>query len=313
MTQILARLRRLDGQHFDSTAENATLSRVHHLELHHGRRIRERDIVNLEPDSIFGRERHLRRERLLRDLVGGPEYLLPSPRAVLYILRLGCFKRGVQHSGDPAPPRAEVHIARTQRKAIRFPARRLYDDMRGQHEVADHVAYHDRLLNVLLPKVHALGLHNVEELHTDRRHATEERRPGRTLENLADGGDADKTSLGVNLLAREAGRVHLGGGRSEDGADAAQVSAVVGELAVEFGEDLAVRLPRRRVAGEVLLNAKLRWVDVNADDDVVGLPRRGADEGQMALVQGTHGGHEPDNAVVEDVRLAPAPDSLDGA
>ena len=74
--------------------------------------------------------------------------------------------------------------------------------------------------------------------------------------------------------------------------------AVVGELAVEPGQGGAVGVPGDGVRGEVLADAKLRRVDVEADDDVVVVAGGGADEGQVAVVQGAHGRHEGDGAGV---------------
>jgi len=53
------------------------------------------------------------------------------------------------------------------------------------------------------------------------------------------------------------------------------------------------------------VHPELRRVDVDADNDR-GVGCRGlADEGQVAGVQGSHGGHETDGAVVEELFAPP--------
>jgi hypothetical protein len=82
----------------------------------------------------------------------------------------------------------------------------------------------------------------------------------------------------------EAGRVHLLEGRREEDVDA----VLLREARV------AVLVPR--ITGEVLAGDELGGVDEQARNDLVVLLACGAEEGEVAFVEGAHRGDEPDRA-----------------
>jgi hypothetical protein len=70
----------------------------------------------------------------------------------------------------------------------------------------------------------------------------------------------------------------------------------------------AIGLERARIGGEILVGAELGGVDEEGDDDDIGVPPGDADQGEVALVQVAHGGHEAD-APARFFRAAIAPNA----
>lgn len=312
MAQIFAALCLLYRLHLNGSAEDGSLGRVHNVDFLQRIWISQGYVVDLECDPLVRRKLLLSLQHGLGNVVRRSEDVTAVQSAVLvHILRsTQCL---AQHNGSAASARAQVDVARAQRKAVGFPRGGADDNLGGHHKVLDHALDDDRLLDVLLAKVDAVRLDNVEELHADGGDAAEKGRPAGALEDLCHGRDGDEAALAVNFLAGEARRIHLGGRGRKDGRYAAEVCAVIGELAVQPGQGGHVGVPGDGVGCQVLLDAELGRVHVDAHDDVVVLAGGGADEREVALVQGAHGGHEADGAVVGHVRPAPLPHGIDEA
>lgn len=312
MPQIFTTLRLLYRLHLDRSTKNSALGHVHDVDFLQRAGISQGYVVDLERNPLVRRKLLLSLQHGLGNVVRRSEDMAAVQQAALvHILRR---TQGLaQNNGDTASARAQVDVPRAQRKTIGFPRGGADDNFGGHHKVLDHALDDDSLLDVLLAKVDAVRLDNVEQLHADGGDAAEKGRSAGALEDLCHGRDDDEAALAINLLAREARRVHLGRDGRKDGRDAAEVCAVVGELAVQLGQGGNVALPGDGVGRQVLLDAELGRVDVYAHDDVVVLARGGSDQGEVALVQGAHGGHEADGAVVGHVRLAPLPHGVDEA
>ncbi|KAI9163818.1 Glycerol-3-phosphate acyltransferase [Paramyrothecium foliicola] len=298
-------------QHLDSAAQHRALGRVDGGHLLHGLGVGQRDVVDLEHGALVGHEHALLLLHGGADLVGGLEEGGAVEHADV-VEGLDGAEGAVEDGGDAAPARAEVDVAGAEGDAVVVAAGGADDDVGGQYEVLDHAADDDGLLHVLLAEVDTLGLDNVEELHADGGDAAEEGGPARALEDLPHRRHGHERALAVDLLAGEAGRVHLGGGRREDGGDAAQVLPVIGQLAVQPGQHGRVGVPGDGIGAEILAGAELGRVDVYAHDDVVVLAGGGPDQREVALVQRAHGRHEADGAVVDRLGLPPLADGVDG-
>ncbi|KAJ0302637.1 hypothetical protein COL516b_007177 [Colletotrichum fioriniae] len=294
MTKVFVGLRLLHWQHLHSAAENTALCRHNSVNLLHGVRVRQRDVIHLKHDPILGRQLRLLRQDVSRHLVRGPKDRLPVQRAVPLVLFFCRFQCAVQQRRDPASALAEVDVTRAQREAVVRARRLADDDVHGEHEVFHHAADNDRLLNVLLAKVYALRLHNIEQLHAHRRDAPEESRSARALEDLPHRRNRHKAPFTPDLLPGEARGIHLPRRRRKHSAHAAEHIPVARQLAVQVPQDFGVARPGYRV----LCDAELGRVDVDGDDDMVVLAGGGADEGEVALVEGTHCRDEAYGAVV---------------
>lgn len=312
MAKVFATLGLLYRLHLDRAAEDGSLCGVYNVNFLQRIWIGQGYVVNLKSNSLVRRKLLLSLQHSLGNVVRRSKDVIAIQASVF--VHVLCSSQGLaQNNGNTASAGAQVDIPRAQRKAIGFPCGGTDDNLGGHDKVLDHALDDDSLLDILLAKVDAVRLDDVEELHADGGDAAEEGRPAGALEDLCHRRDGDKAALAVDLLTGEARRVHLGCWRRKNGRYAAEVCSIVGELAVQLGQGSNITLPRHWVGSQVLLDAKLGWVNVYAHDDVVVLARGGSDEGEVALVQGAHGGHEADGAVVGHVRFAPLPHGVDEA
>lgn len=315
VAQVFPLVGLLDGQHLDGAAEDRTLFRIYGLDFLHGVRVRERDVVHLKQRPLLGAQGPLLPEDGLDDGVGATEQLPPRSVAALRVRRARGFQGAVEHRGHGPPPPTEVDVPGAEGEAVGgVPLGGDDDDAGVEEEVGDHAADDDGLLDVLLAEVGGVGLDGAEELHADGGDAAEEGGAAGALEDGADGADGDEAAVAGRLLrGRHARGVHLGGRGVEDGADAAEVGPVAGQFAVQLGELAHVGVPGGRVGRQVLAGAELRRVDEEGDDDVVGAPGRGADQREVAGVQGAHGRHQRDEALGVAQRPPPRAQGFDGA
>lgn len=151
------------------------------------------------------------------------------------------------------------------------------------------------MLDVFGAEVDGCGLEEVEELGADGGDAGEEGGAGAAFEGGGEGGwrgDGEAGGLGWGLGA--GGWVHcLGAGGKEEG-DAATAAVGEGEFFVQGFELFQVFFPGSRICREVFFRAELCRVDEDGDKDVGVLSRGGANEGEVAGMEGAHGGDEAD-------------------
>ncbi len=151
------------------------------------------------------------------------------------------------------------------------------DELYGEVEVADKGAENGDLGGVFLAEEGEIRLDDVEELGDDGGDAAEVRGAGAAVEAGADFGDVDPGAAG-------AVGVHVGGGGGEE-----EVHA--------FGlEEPAVGFPGAGVFGQIFVRGELGGVDEEGDGDEIALCFGGADQGDVAGVEGAHGGHEAKSA-----------------
>ena len=130
------------------------------------------------------------------------------------------------------------------------------------------------MLGVLLAEVGQVRLDDVKELGDDGADAAEMLRSGLAAEVVGQFVDVNPGELGLG--------VHLLDRGDEEKVDAQVVAG------------LSVGIECAWVGLKVFIGAKLGGVDEDADDGAGALSLGGFDEGEMALVEGTHGGHEAD-------------------
>src|SRR5215218_796980 len=191
---------------------------------------------------------------------------------------LGGVERAPQRDGALALGGTEIGVAARHREAVRLADRRADLDAGRDVEVADDAAHDERLLGVLLAEEGNVRLHHVQQLGDDRRDAVEVAGALGAFERLRErtDGDGRLEAVGVDLLHRR-GEQHVDAG-------------LLGHLRVfRFVS---------RVSREVLGGGELGGVDEEGHHhDVRGLACS-LHEGDVALVEGAHGGDEADGAAV---------------
>ena len=145
-----------------------------------------------------------------------------------------------------------------------------------EREVADQRPDRLGLLRVLLAEVDAVRADDLVQLEDDGRDGPEVAGPEHALENCS-----ELYRLDPGL---EPGWVHLALGRREHHVDSCCLSR------------LEVTLLVAGIRGEIRGLAELRGVDEKAHDDGVALASRGAQEGDVPVVERAHGRDEPDRA-----------------
>ena len=146
-----------------------------------------------------------------------------------------------------------------------------------------------QLLVVLAPEHRRAGTDEREELRDDGRDALEVSRSKCAVERLRERADAHPRLI--------PGRIHLLGGRREDG---------IGAGARQLGD---VALEVARILREVLRGPELRGVDEDRDDDERRSPARLFHEREVTAMQRAHRRHEAD-AAASRARLVGDPAQL---
>ncbi|EVT88823.1 hypothetical protein Z046_26780 [Pseudomonas aeruginosa VRFPA09] len=182
----------------------------------------------------------------------------------------------VDRRGGGALLLVEVTVARGQREAIGGAHRRLAEDLHRQVEVADQLADHRQLLEILFAEQREVRLDHVQQLADHGRHAFEMAGTTGAAKAFGDAGNMD-AGLPVHAVG-----VHFLDGRGEQ------------QVAAGFEQAFLVGCEGSRVFVEVFAGAELQRVDEDADDHEVGafagfLYQRG-----MAGVEVAHGRHEAD-------------------
>src|SRR5690606_15414726 len=157
----------------------------------------------------------------------------------------------------------------------------------GEVEVVHHAGDEVHLLGILLGEDDDVGGDDVEQFGDDGEHAVEVAGSAGPFEEVADGPGGqshDGVTVGVELVD----------GRGEDDDAVGECGAV--------GVDVA------RVLVEVFAVTELERVDEDRYHDGVGDAGGAAHEGEVAVVQGAHGGDEGDGARI----LHPRPHGADG-
>jgi len=168
----------------------------------------------------------------------------------------------------------EVGVARTQGQAVGFADGVDGSDLDGEIEVGDHAADDGELLGVFAAEVGDVGLDDVEKFADDGADPAKEAGAGSTAEMIAEFVGVDP---GEVLL-----RVHFDGVGCENQIDA------------EFFAGGGIGIEGAGVAVAVFVGSELGGIDEDGDDGVVALGAAGADEGEVAIVEGTHGGDQAD-------------------
>ncbi len=183
---------------------------------------------------------------------------------------------GREAPGDGERGRAlhgrEVGVARRERQAVGLAHGAQADDLDGEEQVAGHAGDHLELLVVLPAEDRHRRPREREELGDHGGHALEVPGAVASTEGRRAGADAH-----ARLLA---GRVHgVGRGREDGGGAGARARLGVGRQ-------------RARIAGKVFVGAELSGVDEDRDDHEGRVAERLRHQGDVARVEGAHGGHQ---------------------
>ena len=192
---------------------------------------------------------------------------------------LGYPVHGARELGGQGPlGGSQVAVARGERQPVLGPHSGHADYLDRHGHVGHHLANERQLLVILLAEAGHVGLHQVEQLGDDSADTTEVARAQRPFQQAGetrylDEGLAGKP-LGIHQLrGRGEHQIHAGG--------------------LQGG---AVLLQGTGIVGEILGLVELQGVHEDADHHLVAAAAGLIDQGEMALVQIAHGGHECDGA-----------------
>jgi len=172
-----------------------------------------------------------------------------------------------QHERVVSLVTAEVRVPRRHRQSVGLAHDRAADDADVGVTLARHRLDHAQLLEVLLPEIRRVRLHDVEETRDDGRDPDEMAGSRGALERRG-----DRTGIDAR---RVAGRIDLLDRRDEDGIGARP-------------QQRAVLFLITRVRAEVLVRKELRGIHEDRGDGRVVLAAGPVDEREMALVECAH-------------------------
>ena len=209
------------------------------------------------------------RRHLVEDCAGRVEH---RGRAATGGIHSGQQSRG-QRAGLLALLGVQVAVTRRHRQPVGLPHGGHADNARIEIEVVGHLADQHELLVVLLAEEGLIRAHDLQQLQHHREHAGEMCWADGTFEFATEW-------TRVNGGARTVG-IHHGRSGGEHHFDAL------------IGKQLHVSVEGARVGIEVLTGAELQRVDEDRHHDHrSGHPLGGAHQGQVPVVQRTHGGNQ---------------------
>ena len=171
--------------------------------------------------------------------------------------------------------RRQVHVPGTFGQSVRFPNNRHNTKFNIHKQVFHHPAEDFRLLGVFQPEIGPVGLRKIKQLGAYRCHTPEMDGACAAAKNL---GDIARHFHPGHILVG----IHFSRRRSKDGRG-------TGGFRDFF---VCGQLPGIGII--VFVGAELGGVYKVADDDHVIFFGSGFDQGGMAFVEGTHGGHQTD-------------------
>ncbi len=189
-------------------------------------------------------------------------------------LRCGLGQDAVQLTGRRQFSLRQIGVARRQGQTPAVPFGRCADDLDRQVQVPHEPANDHQLLIILLAENGEVGLNLIEQFGHDQSDAAEHLRSEITFQPQggAGHGDAGGEAVGIHFSSR----------RGEH-----QVTPGAGQQARVF-------FLLARVFVQVFMGGELRRIDEVGDDDAIGATGGLTHQGQMAFVQGAHGGNHAD-------------------
>ena len=138
-------------------------------------------------------------------------------------------------------------------------------------EILYHALDDHSLLHILLAKVDTVGGCDVEKLHANCRHTSEEYRTRSALQFGSQRSNCDKRTVSINLRRRGKTRVHNLRSRCENGGDTPGTCTVFAqplELLIQPFQLLNVSIPGAGIAGQIFRDSELCGIDEDADENV---------------------------------------------
>src|SRR6266481_395328 len=185
-----------------------------------------------------------------------------------------CRQRTAQRKRAFALVRRQVRIARTHRKAIGLAHGRNRNNLEIEIEIDHHPLDRAQLLKILLAEERGIWLYDIEQL---RHHGRDAAKMARAMVAAKSLGDFRRLDPGLQPR-----RKHHIGFRSEQYVDRNRA------------HQLAIALEVARIAGEILIWAKLRRVDEQRTREPRAEFAPLAHQREMSLVQKAHRGYECD-------------------